>query len=205
VGQARLREEEPEGLEAEVTAADVLVAVDARARRPLAVVDVDRPDVPEPDRALQVGHGGREALGGPDRVARGVEVLGVEAHAHPVAAGHEAEEVAELLEAMPDRGPLPGRGLEEEHRRVVGPLLVERVDRLRDPPDPGPLAPPEVGAGVEHDVRDPERLAALVLDHEPGDRLAPLALLRLGQVDEVAGVRHGRLDARAPARVVPRE
>src|SRR3989304_5370508 len=99
-------------------------------------------------------------------VAGGEGMLGVEADSEPIAFFRRIEHVADLLEAIAKIGTLPGGDLEGDFHLVARAGFMDFVERLRDQLYPFGFARAHVRAGMSHEIRDAENLAALQLIDE---------------------------------------
>jgi hypothetical protein len=199
-GQARVGHEVAEAFPADRAAADMLVAVRARALRPLRVVDVDGGEVLKADCPLE----SQERLGVTLRrrklVTRRVDVAGIEAHGHAPLLPNRAEYVSEVLEAMAHGGPLARGGLEQHaHARSLG-QSEGFIESGGDAGHTGGFALAPVRPGMEDEVADSERLAAENLVGEGGDRLPAQLRRRRREIDQVRSVSGHVGERRAPRR-----
>src|SRR3970040_2907935 len=99
-------------------------------------------------------------------VAGGEGMLGVEADSDAIVFFRGIDHVADLLEAIAKIGALPGGDLEGDFHLVARAGFMDFVERLRDQFDPFRLARAHVRAGMRHEIRDAENLAALQLIDE---------------------------------------
>ncbi len=97
-GEAGVVEEHAEGFQADLSLTDVLVPVDTRAERLLRVVEVEGTDVIEADEALDLSRQPLVAVTGPDVVAGGKDVAGVDADADALAVVEAVEDRSELFD-----------------------------------------------------------------------------------------------------------
>src|SRR5262249_39355118 len=96
--EAPVVEQEPDRCQTERAAADVLVAIEARAERRLGIVEVKRKHALESHGGLALCHRAAVAGLGADVVAGREEMTGVEAHAQTLGPGGTLEQGAELAE-----------------------------------------------------------------------------------------------------------
>ena len=116
-------------------------------------------------------------------------MAGVDADAEPLRVGHAVEDIAaRCSKRWPRQVPCPA----VVSRSIVTPRpAVRRMDLVEGPRDPrqaGLLALADVGAGMDDQVGDAQRLAALDLDGHRVDRLLPERVVGTAQVDQVRGV-----------------
>src|SRR5205814_10449831 len=116
IAEAAIVHEASERLEPEAPVADVLVAIDAAAERPLRVVQVKHLQPIEADQPLELLEGRRVAAGRADLVAGGEQMARVEADADPAMAVGLRDDRCELLERRAERRALLG-GLIAEYKR----------------------------------------------------------------------------------------
>src|SRR5262249_1500037 len=114
--EAPVVQDQPERLDAELSLADVVVAVDARAQLFLRIVQMERREALDADELVEFLEHRRVALLGAEIVAGGERVLGVEADAEPFALLGRVDDVADLLEAVAETASLSGGDLERDFR-----------------------------------------------------------------------------------------
>src|SRR4030095_10001723 len=91
--------------DAELAAADLLVAIEPGAQRLLGVVQVKGDDPPPAEHANRAGHRVPVAAGRADVVAGREEMAGVQTDAHAVSIGDRPDHRGQLIEATADAGP----------------------------------------------------------------------------------------------------
>src|SRR4029450_113928 len=130
-------------LDAQLAAADLLVAIEPGAQRLLGVVQVQGDDPPPAGHANRAGHRVPVAAGRPDVVAGREEMAGVQTDAHAVSIGDRPEHRGQLLEAAADAGPAARGVLQHDAHAIAAAALVQHVHGARDPADdvlPAPAA-----------------------------------------------------------------
>src|ERR1043165_5684496 len=192
--EARVGDDGAEGLRADASLADVLVAVDARAERLLRVVEGERADFADADVRVDLVDDALPSAARADVVAGGEDVAGVDADADALLFVDEVYDPAELLERAAEAGALPRGGLEERDDLVPRQARMHVVERARDLVGAGGDARAEVRAGMEDDGVDAEALGAVELVGHRLERVAVDLRVRRGEVDEVRRVGEDRLD-----------
>ena len=99
-------------LQAQMPAADAGVAIDPAPALATAVVEVPDPDPADPDRPVQCIHRSIVLVRGRQGIPCRKNMAGVDANAEPLRLGDPVEDRAQVLEPMPEAGPLPRGGLE---------------------------------------------------------------------------------------------
>src|SRR6185503_15502363 len=110
--QGRVAEHVAKALLADLPLTDVGVAVAVRAERDHRVVDVQAAEALDADHAVELVEDAVDAAGLVHRIARGKEVLGVQAEGEAALVADAVEHGAKLLERPPDRVPGSGGVLE---------------------------------------------------------------------------------------------
>src|SRR5712692_8762930 len=147
-GQPGIVEERAEPALADLALPDVGVAVTVGAQPGHGVVRVDRLHPGKPDDAVELVDRPPRALRGPDVVAGGERVAGVEADRRPRVA-ERRQHLGDLLEAGADAAAQPGVVLDQELGLLgVGPLQ-DALQVLGDLGQAGLEAGALVTAGVE--------------------------------------------------------
>lgn len=191
VAESPVAQEQAEGLEAEVTAADVGVAIDAAAEGFFRVVEVQGAELLEADGAVELAEGVAVVAGGVEAVSGGEDVAGVDADAEAVGIADGVENLGEVLEAVTERGALAGGGFEEGLDSEAGGLAVDLVEGGGDAAETDVLAGADVCSGVGDEVGEAEGLGAAELEDEAVDGAAVEGAVGAGEVDEVGVVAGG--------------
>ena len=101
----------------------------------------------------------------------------------------------ELLEPPPQDTALPRRVLQQHHRLVATPRLERLANAAGDEPEGGVFTSSRTRAWMNDDAQQAKDPGAIQLVDERRDRLRPKRRDRRREVDQVARVRHDRLDA----------
>ncbi len=166
VGEALVVDKVGETLFADLSFADVFVAVDSTSKRPFGIVQVDAFDVGQTDDTLQFVHHGGVVLRFAEVVARRKEMTRVQAHTQSVGCRHAIDDGRKLLEAVADGGALPGRGFQENHGTEAGTPLVHLVERFGYAFDAAFDSASQMCTGMKDQRRHAQGLAALkLIDH----------------------------------------
>ncbi len=145
--EARLREEDRAAGLPDLALPERRVAVAVAAQRGERVVDVQRPEAVEPDRGVARRERRVEPLHGPDLVARGEQMAGVEAHAEAAVVARRLEQGGQLLERAAERAARAGGVLQLERTSLArGQRLADHRAR---PVDGRPRVAALGRAGVE--------------------------------------------------------
>lgn len=166
---------------------NVGMQVPVRAKRRLAVVEVQRLEVPEPHHPVKLGHGGGKGVGRAEIVARGKGVARVEAHADAVLVRDALDDVAQVLEAPANDVAVAAHVFEDGDDGVGG--LVGLVELGGDAARGGGHGGAAGGARVEVVELDAQAVAAREVVDKVGVGLLGLGRVGLGEVDEVGAVR----------------
>ena len=189
--------EGPETLPPDLPQPDVLVPVERASQRSLGVVEVDHPNLLQPDELVEERHRPLNSLlRGHVKPSR-EEMAGVETDAHSLPLLHEVENQLQLLEAGSDAVLLPRHVLQEEES-LSRTLLESLVAGLRDVPDPHHRPLPHVAAYVRHEIVDPQRVATLHLLPKGGAALPHQSFYGCGEIREVRHMCDHKLEARLP-------
>lgn len=182
-------DEPAERLETHFALPDALVAVDAGAEGLLRIVHVDRAKSSEPDVVVERREVVVEGRGVAEVVAGGEGVAGVEAGAEPVAVARAGEDRRHLLRRRAHGVALARRVLHQDARLHALRGAEHAAQRRARPCDRLVAVRSGRGAGVEHEPRDAEGVAAHQLVGEGPLRADALLLVGGGEVQEVARVR----------------
>ena len=193
--EAAIVQQAPERLETEATLTDVLVSIDAAAARPLRVVAVKDLQPIEADDAIERGEGVAIAGVGDNVVSRCDEVTRVEADADSWRSIHMVDDRRQMLEAISQRSPLPGRVLEQHHGLAARARLERRADRIRNQLKPSLLCSRGADTRVNDDPEQAKGVSTIEFVDEGRERRRAESGRRSRQVDQIAGVRHDRRDA----------
>jgi hypothetical protein len=121
-------------------------------------------------------------------------VTGVEADADAAVIVRLGDDRGELLERRPQRRALAG-GILEQHHRLAAAARAQQLDqRTGDQRQTVGLVADGVGAGMQHDPEQSERLGAIDFVAHRFERLAPERRVGRREVDQVAAVRDHRAD-----------
>ena len=130
-------------------------------------------------------------------------MAGVEAHPEPLGVARPVEQPAQFRERPAERVAGTGRVLEGDPHARAARAARELVECGRHPREPGTAPRALVGAGVDDDQGQAERLGALELVLEGPDRPPPLGPARRTEVDQVARVGERVPDSGRPSRRLP--
>ena len=106
----------------------------------------------------------------------------------------------EVFKAMTDGSALTRRVLEKHHHLLPRARREGARDCLRDEPERILFAAARARPWVDHDSTQAERLRTIEFIDECRNRLFAQLRLRRGEIDQVAGVRDDRRDARSRRR-----
>ena len=163
------------------------MAVDAAAQRLHRVVEVDAPEVFEPDDAVQLVERGVAGLGCAQVVARGEGVAGVDAGPHARLVAHPFDDAGEVFEAVAQVRTLSGGVLDDGRDPLRS--FEGQVDRRSDAVEALLLRDLlQVAARMEVEPVEPQLLAARHLFDEGGARLLQPLAVGMPEVDEVGVV-----------------
>ena len=170
-GESRILQQPPERFEAQASVADVLVAIDPAAARPLRVVRVEHAQPVEPDEPPKRLERLAVAVRRDDVVAGRDEVAGVEAHAGARRSVEVLDDGGQVLEAMPDRPALAGGVLEQHHRPAAAAGRGTRCrDGIGDETQRVVHRSRRARAGMQHHAEQSQRVRAIELIDERGNR-----------------------------------
>ena len=193
-GKTRVVHEEPKALQADASPPEMLVAVQPAPPLALGVVEVDRQDAPGPHRRLE----GRQRVPVRGRrrevVPGGMTVAGVEADTEAGRCADPPEDRAEVREVPGQDRPRACGVLEADQGRPLPRPLLEPVERLGDPRQPGLHPGAHVRPGVGDDAREPQRLRPAKLLEERLARPLQKRRVRRCEVDQVGAVGDHRRD-----------
>ena len=170
------------------------MAVAARGEGAERVVEVDGGEEVEAEEVVELGQEVVVAGRLVERVAGGEGVAGVEADRHPFGARQAAADGRQLLEPVAEAGALAGGVLQQHASAAGGDVGEHPVELGGEARHPALLAGAGVGAGVEHQAVDPQRLTAVQLVGQRGARAGRHRAVGRRQVDQVAGVGEDRAD-----------
>ena len=194
MGELRMADQRRQPARADLPAADVLMSIELRTVRRLAVVEVDHHELLEADASIELVDDAIELVDIAHRHSRAPEVRRVEAvsDARHVDASFRRRFVDgdQLLDALPDSVAAAGRVLQHQQRvrRSFRHAVEDLVDRLRDARHAGV----DAGAEMRADVHVDERRTVLrcnaqfVLQHR--DALLADLRSRSREVGKVRGV-----------------
>lgn len=128
--QAWIRQQSSKSFFSDRAGADVGVTITVRSSLSEGVVAVHDMDVLEADDLLDLCQGGVDICGRGQRIARGVQVTGVEANTEALAA-QPIEEPGQMLETSSQDGSLAGGRLQQDTGSRGG-LLENGVEGCRD-------------------------------------------------------------------------
>src|SRR5262245_27796606 len=114
-----MRQDAAKRVGADVTPADVLMAIGARAERRLRIVGVDQLYILHPEDAIRVAYGLLEPCFAPDIESGGEQMAGIEAVAD--------------RQSRDRRGPVPNRAQFFEARAEVASTARRAFDQQHDP------------------------------------------------------------------------
>src|ERR1051326_7252953 len=117
--EARVVEDEAEGVDADFSLADVLMPVDARAERLLRVVEVERADLADAGVAVDLVDDALPSVARADVVAGGEDVAGVDADADALFVVDEGDDPPPLLQRAAEARALARGSLEQRDDFVV--------------------------------------------------------------------------------------
>ena len=115
-------------------------------------------------------------------------MAGIEAHADAARAIQLADDGRQMLEAVTQRASLPRGVLEQRHRLTPRPRPERRADSVCNQRESLGLRALGARAGVDDDAEEPERVRAVQLVDEGGNRLRAEAWDPGRQIDQVACV-----------------
>ena len=116
------------------------------------------------------------------------EVTRVEAHANTLRSAQVPDDRREVLESVAERSSLARRVLEQDHRLVARPRLVNDSNRVGDQSQRVLVRSGGTRAGMNHDAEQAEGFRAIQFVDEGDDRLLAQNRKRGGEVDQVTGV-----------------
>ena len=168
--------------------------LNARAKRLLAVVEVEGLYAAEADFAIELGHRGRVLLGGFERITGREGVARVDAHSQSLGLGNAADDRPQVLEPPAERAALPCRVFQCHAGGDARGLAMDPIERLDDAANPLLFGAVGVGAGMRDDERHSQRFGAEQLDAQRLGRTLPQRVVRAGEVDEIGVVRQRMFD-----------
>jgi hypothetical protein len=148
-GEARIIHQHAEPLLADLSLADMLMAVDTGAKFTPGVIDVDDGKSVKPDGIVEFPHCGFPTMFRVDGVPGRKQVARVKAHSNPLLLLDVVKNGAELLEPVSECGTLARGGFQNGQGTGTGGFLVHNINRLPDAPDAFFLTPAHMSAGVQ--------------------------------------------------------
>src|SRR6056297_1872700 len=183
----RIIHQEFEGVGAEISLAQAVVAVDFAAELRFCVVDVDTHQLLEADDPLEGLHGLLIGLLGPQIVSGGKYMTGVDAHPDPIGVGRLIDESCQVFEAVTDVRSLSSSGF---HNQLDYPCITKSgVHSLGIQGDALLLADlPEVASGMKIEEWNVQLFGPLSFVNKRIQRFLPFFLIRITQIDEITVV-----------------
>src|SRR5687767_10583741 len=112
----------------------------------------------------------------------------IEADADPYGAFEAADDCGQALEPVTEGAALAGACLQEHHRFASRSRLERLANGVRNQPEPVVFGACRAGARMNNHAEQSERIGAIQLVDESGDRLLPERAERCREVDQVTGV-----------------
>ena len=186
--EAAIVQEISEGVDAEVSLADVLVAIDSGGEGLFAIVQMKRAQMVQTDDAIELLERLGEFAFRAERVAGGEEMAGVEANSQSRGILGAFEQFREVFEAMAQAGPLPRGRFEPDLDLVRGRGSQNNIERGNDIRQSLLFFASGGRAGMENDARQAKLLGPIEFNAEGLDRFVAQFRIGTGEVDQIAGV-----------------
>ena len=183
--------------------ADVGVTILMRTQVAQAVVEVPAADALDADVFRQFSDHSRVIRFGADVVAGGENVTGVDANADALGGSQPMDDRTEFGEISSQARALAGGGFQQRHAANVGMLAEDLIQRRRGTFHGNLDRLLARGSGVDDQVRDIKRIAALELFDESAPAFVVEFVARGGEVDQICRVSHDGGDTRRFAQFLP--